>query len=151
MERWAGCCCQCEYLLLPSFTRGLILLKFIPPRCIAYCTLCERLEATDCILEAPECFRGMGGKVYTNGLMTEWFSVSSFSIHFSACIQHFLLDFMQQRLSTPNHNADAVSATPSTPLLREWAKAKLTNGTWKDALDLAISVSISILHSKKPP
>ena len=51
---------------------------------------------------------------------------------------------MQRRLSTPNHNIDAVSATPLTPLLREWAKAKLTNGTWKDALDLAVNVSISL-------
>ena len=53
---------------------------------------------------------------------------------------------MQRCLSTPNHNVDAVSATPPTPLLREWAKAKLTNGTWKDALDLAVSVSISLRY-----
>ena len=53
---------------------------------------------------------------------------------------------MHRRLSTPNHNVDAVSARPTTPLLREWAKAKLTNGTWKDALDLAVSVSISLRY-----
>ena len=53
---------------------------------------------------------------------------------------------MQRRLSTPNHNVDAVSARPPTPLLREWAKAKLTNGTWKDALDLAVGVSISLRY-----
>ena len=50
---------------------------------------------------------------------------------------------MQRRLSIPNPNVDAVSSTPPTPLLREWAKAKLTNGTWKDVLDLAVSVSTS--------
>ena len=58
---------------------------------------------------------------------------------------------MQRRLSTPNRNADAVSATLPAPLLRERAKAKLTNGTWKDALDFAVSVSNSISHSKKSP
>ena len=49
---------------------------------------------------------------------------------------------MYRRLSTPNRNVSTVSATPPTPFLREWTKAKLTNGTWKDALDLAISVII---------
>ena len=62
---------------------------------------------------------------------------------------------MQRLLSTPNPNVDPVSATPPTPLLREWAKAKLRNGTWKDALDLAISVSIPLryctLHRIDPP
>ena len=53
---------------------------------------------------------------------------------------------MQRRLSTPNCNVDAVLATPPTALLREWAKAKLTNGTWKDALDLAVNVSISLQY-----
>ena len=53
---------------------------------------------------------------------------------------------MQRRLSTPNPNIGAISATPPTPLLREWAKAKLTNGTWKDALDLAVNVSISLRY-----
>ena len=53
---------------------------------------------------------------------------------------------MQRRLSTPNRHADAVSATPPAPLLRKWAKEKLTNGTWKDALDLAVSVSISLRY-----
>ena len=44
---------------------------------------------------------------------------------------------MQRCLSTPDRNA--------VPL-REWAKAKLTNGTWKDALDLAVSVSITLRY-----
>ena len=70
--------------------------------------------------------------------------VSSFSICFPAGIQPFHLDFMQRCLSTPNRNADAVSATLPTPFLREWAKAKLTNITWKDSLDLAVGVSIPL-------
>ena len=53
---------------------------------------------------------------------------------------------MQRRLSTPDRNVDAVSVTAPTPLLREWAKAKLTNGAWKDALDLAVNVSISVRY-----
>ena len=53
---------------------------------------------------------------------------------------------MQQRLSTADRNADAVSATSLAPFLREWAKAKLTNGTWKDPLDLAVSVIISLCY-----
>ena len=53
---------------------------------------------------------------------------------------------MQRCLSIPNHNVDAISAMPPTPLLREWAKANLENGTWKDALDLAVNVSISLWY-----
>ena len=62
---------------MPSFARGLILLEFIPPRSVVYRTICERLEVTDRILDATECFKEMvgelGEEVYTNGLMTEWF------------------------------------------------------------------------------
>ena len=61
--------------------------------------------------------------------------MSSFSTRFSASIQPFLPDFMQRCLSTPDRNA--------VPL-REWAKAKLTNGTRKHDLDLAVSVSNSL-------
>ena len=56
---------------------------------------------------------------------------------------------MQRRLSSPNCDVDAVSATSPTPLLREWAKVKLTNSTWKDALDNAVSVSVSLRY--RPP
>ena len=72
--------------------------------------------------------------------------MGSFSTRFAISVQPFLLDFMQRRLSSPNCDVDAVSAMPPTPLLREWAKAKLTNGTWKDALDNAVSVSISLRY-----
>ena len=72
--------------------------------------------------------------------------VSSFSTRSSARIQPFLPDFMQRRLSIPNPNADVVSATSPAPLSREWAKAKPTNGTWKDVLDLAVSVSFLLCY-----
>ena len=77
LERCPGYCCRCEYFLLPSFTRDLIFLEFIPPRSVVYRTICERLEATDRILEATECFQEMavelGEEVYTSGPMAEWF------------------------------------------------------------------------------
>ena len=53
---------------------------------------------------------------------------------------------MHRHLSTLINNVDTASATAPTPLLREWAKAKLTNGAWKGALDLAVSVSISMRY-----
>ena len=74
------------------------------------------------------------------------FMVSPFSTCFATGIQPFLSDFMQRSLSSPNCNVDAASPTAPIPLLREWAKARLTNGTWKDALDVAVSVSISLHH-----
>ena len=91
----------------------------------------------------------LGEEVYTSGPTTEWFYGEFIFYPFSAGIQPFLSDFMQRRLSAPNRNVDAVSAMPPTPLLREWAKANLTNGMWKDALDLAVSVTIS-LHYRTP-
>ena len=56
---------------------------------------------------------------------------------------------MQRRLSTPNNKGDASLVTAghnisylTTPLLREWAKLRLTAGSWKDALESATNVSI---------
>ena len=145
LERCIGYRCQCEYFLLPSFTRSLILLEFIAPRRVVYQTICEQLEAAARITDATECFQEMmdelGEEVYTTGPTTEWFYGEFIFYRFSAGIQPFLLDFMQRRLSTPNRNVDAVSATLPKPLLREWAKAKLISSTWKDALNLAVSVS----------
>ena len=112
--------------------------------------MCERLEATDRILDATECFQEMmgelGEQVYTSRPTTEWFCGEFIFYLCSPSIQPFLSDFLQRRLSTPNYSVDVVSAMHPTPLLREWAKAKLTNGTWKDALGLAVSVSISLRH-----
>ena len=142
LERCPDYCCQCEHFRLPSFTRDLILLEFISPRCVVYRTICERLEATAYILDATECFQEMmgelGEEVYTCEPMTEWFYGEFIFYPFSVGIQPFLPDFIQRCLSTPNRNP--------TSLLREWAKARLTNGTWKDALDLAVSVGISLRY-----
>ena len=77
LEGCSGHCCQCEYFLLPSVTRGLIFLEFIAPRCVVYRTICERLEAIDHIPDATECFQKMvgelGEEVHTSEPMTEWF------------------------------------------------------------------------------
>ena len=87
-----------------------------------------------------------GEEVYTSGPMTEWFYCEFIFHLFFSLYPTLFPDFMQWCLSTPNHNVDAVSATSPTPLLREWAKAKLTSSTWRDALDLAVSVSISLCY-----
>ena len=77
LERFPGYCCRCKYFLFPFFTPSLILLELIPPRCVIYRTICERLEATDRIPDATECFQEMlcelGEEVYTSGPVTEWF------------------------------------------------------------------------------
>ena len=68
---------------------------------------------------------------------------------------------MQRCLSTPessgdaswkaarNDNAPTLHATlhllTPTPLLREWAKLKLTSRSWKDALAAANDVSLPLL------
>ena len=88
----------------------------------------------------------LGEQVYTSGPTTEWFCSEFIFYPFSPGIPPFLSDFMQRRLSSPDFNVDVVSATLPTPLLRVWAKAKLTNGTWKDVLDLAVGVSISLRY-----
>ncbi|KAF8415328.1 hypothetical protein L210DRAFT_3586883 [Boletus edulis BED1] len=59
--------------------------------------------------------------------------------------------FTQPRLSAhgdaaSNTNRDANMSTIHTtllPLLREWAKAKLTRGSWKDALLSAVGFTVS--------
>ena len=59
------------------------------------------------------------------------------------CIRHFHTDFLQRCLSTPENGDHTTPHLPSlTPLLREWAKSKLTGGSWRGALDAAFKVSI---------
>ena len=62
------------------------------------------------------------------------------SAYLAADIHRFLSDFTHQRLSALGSDGD--SPIP-TPLLREWAKAKLTRDLWRDALLSAAGVSIS--------
>ncbi|KAF8433915.1 hypothetical protein L210DRAFT_3555328 [Boletus edulis BED1] len=62
-----------------------------------------------------------------------------------------LLAFTQRRLSAhgdaaSNTSRDANMSTIHTtlpPLLREWAEAKLTRGSWKDALLSAVGFTVS--------
>ena len=70
-------------------------------------------------------------------------------------------DFTQKCLSAPESDSDAVSTltqdtnmatvhdTP-TPLLMEWAKAKLAHYSWKDALLSAVDVSITFCSRVYP-
>ena len=68
---------------------------------------------------------------------------------------------MQRCLSAPESSENAIQkavrnddalahATPGSltpaPLLREWAKAKLVNSSWKDGLASALSASILVLQ-----
>ena len=96
-------------------------------------------------------------EVYTSGTIIEWILGQLTFRLFAAAHQLFASDFTQRYLSTPesdDHNLltttlainVAMPRTNPTPILREWAKAKLTNGTWKDALDLSVSVSISLYY-----
>jgi hypothetical protein len=60
------------------------------------------------------------------------------------CVRHFAPDFLERCLSTPESSVDTTLHSPSsTPLLREWAKSKLTGGSWRNALVAALNVSIS--------
>ena len=63
------------------------------------------------------------------------------------CIRYFGTDFLQRCLSTPETSVDTTlhSLSP-TPLLREWAKLKLTSGSWREALAAAVNVSISLVR-----
>jgi hypothetical protein len=68
-------------------------------------------------------------------------------------VPNFSPDFTHRYLSAPESDGDAAlnsaptllatfdSWTP-TPLLREWAKATLVSGEWKDVLVVTASVSI---------
>ena len=77
--------------------------------------------------------------------MNEWVS-GKLSFHLFVClyIQPFSSDFTHRYFSAPGSDGDTLTPhTTLTPLLREWAKAKLTLDLWRDALLSAVSVSIS--------
>ena len=85
--------------------------------------------------------------VYMTGPMLAWVSGESCYPVPALCIRHFATDFLQRYLSTPESRADAtLHSTSPTPLLREWAKSKLTSGSWRDALLAARNVSISFFE-----
>ena len=55
-------------------------------------------------------------------------------------IRLFVTDFLQGCLSETT-----LDSPPPTLLLREWAKSKLTGGSWSDALVAALNVGISVV------
>ncbi|KAF8452058.1 hypothetical protein L210DRAFT_3499164 [Boletus edulis BED1] len=81
-------------------------------------------------------------------LLREWAMATLASISFGF---FNLSAFTQRRLfahgdAASNTNRDANMSTIHTtlpPLLREWAKAKLTHGSWKDALLSAVGFAVS--------
>ena len=90
--------------------------------------------------------------------------MSRYSIHLYHTNSNFSAEFTEQCLSGPESadetvptaiviqdtNTSTLHAT-ATPLLREWAKAKLTHDSWKDALHSTVNVSlflVSILVSR---
>ena len=87
----------------------------------------------------------LGGEVYMSEPMNEWVSGElSFYLFVCSYIQPFSSDFTHRYLSAPGSDGDALMTHATlTPLLREWAKAKLTLDLWRDALLSAVSVSIS--------
>ncbi|KAN0087900.1 hypothetical protein V8E55_006521 [Tylopilus felleus] len=94
----------------------------------------RRKDADKYLLEMVNSFEK---EVYKSELITKWVS-----------------DFTHQCLSAPDSDGDAVS-TPTedaniltvhaipTPLLREWAKAKLVHYAWKDALLSTVNFIVS--------
>ncbi|KAF8547863.1 hypothetical protein OG21DRAFT_1449832 [Imleria badia] len=89
--------------------------------------ICEVLCAMGRIMEASECLLNIVSTVdedmYTTRPVTTWVS-----------------DFLQQCLSTPESSGDSSLHSPSpAPLLRKWAKLKLSGGSWKDALIAALN------------
>ncbi|KAG6372499.1 hypothetical protein JVT61DRAFT_7605 [Boletus reticuloceps] len=108
---------------------------FVAPRFTIYEAVCEHLETIGRIRDAVECFYTMTSEFGEKSEpMTEW-----------------VCDFTQRRLSahgdaTSNANRGSSMSTTQTtltPLLREWAKAKLTRDSWKDVLLAATGVSIT--------
>ena len=101
---------------------------------------CEALYAAGRIKEAGESLLDIANKdIYMTGPIVTWVSGKSCYPVPPPYIQHFATDFLQRCLCTPESSIDA---TPSpVPILREWAKSKLTGGPWRDALVAALNVS----------
>jgi hypothetical protein len=126
--------------------------EFTLPRDIIYRVICERLEGIDRIMDAIECFHEMMSELGEDmsGPMTEWVTGEFMSCLFACHTFNHFSDFTHRRLSAPGSDSgDAptshaiLNSLTHTPLLREWAKAKLTCDFWKDALLSAVNVSIS--------
>ena len=113
---------------------------------------CRRTDAGKSFLELVNTYEE---EVYTSGTIIEWISGEFTFCLFAAAHQPFASDFTQRYISTPESDGHnlltlctnmATPRTDLTPLLREWAKATLTSRSWRDALDLAVNVSISLRY-----
>ena len=110
--------------------------------------LCEALYAAGCIKEAGESLLDMANTtnedVYMAGPIVTWVSGKLCYPVPLTCIRYLAVDFLQRCLSTPESGVDTTLRSPSpTPLLREWARSKLTGSSWREALVAALNVSIS--------
>lgn len=116
--------------------------------------LCEALYAANRRKEAGESLLRMVSiaeeGVNVSSPITAWVSgelcfTCSCAIH----LKKFDADFVQRCLFTRESSGDVASEGHDDvlfhELLREWAKIKLTSGSWKDALDGAVNVGIHSL------
>ena len=108
---------------------------------------CDYMGSAGRIKEAGESLLDIVNTVdrdaYMTGPVITWVSGKSCYPVVALCIRSFATDFLQQYLSTPESSADTAFRSPSpTPLLTEWAKSKLTSGSWRDALVASLNVSI---------
>ncbi|KAF8551251.1 hypothetical protein OG21DRAFT_1512971 [Imleria badia] len=101
---------------------------------------CEALYAGSRAKQAGESLLKMtdlfNTEVYFSNELTQW--VSDFTQRCLAMPESF--DFIHWSRVTPQSDDDAISE-PS-PLLKEWAKATLIDGSWIDALTTSVSVRI---------
>ncbi|KAH0838774.1 hypothetical protein J3R83DRAFT_7149 [Lanmaoa asiatica] len=90
--------------------------------------------------------------------LLEMVNVFDREVYMSETVTKWVSDFTQRCLSAPESSDDAASkaprhnraqtlyATPHSltppPLLREWAKATLSSGSWKDALVASVSLMV---------
>ncbi|KAF8123583.1 hypothetical protein EV363DRAFT_1356190, partial [Boletus edulis] len=121
--------------LTSSEWQDVLAAAFVAPRFTIYETICERLETIGRIWDTVECFYAMTSELGEKSEPeTEW-----------------ICDFTQRCLSahgdaTSNANRNSnmsTNQTTLTPLLREWAKAKLTRDSWKDVLLSATGFALS--------
>ncbi|KAF8127843.1 hypothetical protein EV363DRAFT_1341473, partial [Boletus edulis] len=101
---------------------------FVVPRFTTYVALCGHLESIDRITDAVECFYDMTSELGGDFMFT--------------CLTAVTRAATLSAFTQPHANMSTIHTT-LPPLLREWAKAKLTRGSWKDALLSAVGVSIS--------
>ncbi|KAF8123581.1 hypothetical protein EV363DRAFT_1356177 [Boletus edulis] len=126
LEVWA------KATLVGSEWKDALAAAFVAPKFAIYEAVCERLETIGRIRDAVECFYAMTSELgEKNEPMTEW-----------------VCDFTQRCLSahgdaTSDANRGSNMSTTLTPLLREWAKAKLTRDSLKDVLLSATGFTLS--------